>query len=411
MQQRSVSSFNPSWTLFSDPSLSVYYDEVDLAPVLWGHMPGSQGGPPGDPALISGRHWCIAVTVKHRDADPGPPATPSHDWIQYAWLDDLNSPSGGAVTTGILYDGQLNWDIQSAKVAAIYYSWGNPHVNRIEAVAAFMRREKSAQPGDPWQIATMIPGWLEQGFPYNLQVDPNPQLHFIPGVGNGGNWSPDVAYDYVNGRKHLVWTAWTGYWPDSARIAYSYGPYGGWDTPEILFDPNGPTQEWIPRIAVGNAGVGDDDQDIAIVYTEWSSGSPQPMHVGCVYWSVFDFAHRTYLHLPYLQDYPAGLPRIEIATANNHDKYASIVFTQETADGYQAVEVNNIRDGSSYFEHFWPIHNGDNAYGILPSVTCHRKPGNPACNSICYFERDIDDPDVWGCYIRKVSSIKSCALS
>ena len=375
---RTGAYFNPSWTLFSTG-----YDEIDLAPLVWGQKTGSILGPTGDPVVIDGKRWCIAVTVEH---------LVNEDRIKYAWLDDIGSADDGPpVITGTFFPGEDNWEIQSAKVAAIYFYYDNP-LSHIEVTVACMIRPKPAEPDNPWFIATLNAGWFEQDFPldpFALGV-----LASMHGGPEPGNWSPDIAYNCRNGDMHLVWTAWTDIQPDPAKLAYErYDRDSGlWGLTRIIFDLTNPTQQWIPRVAVGDAGVTPQPWDsvVAVVYTQWRTDpwGPGPIHVGGAYWSVFDpgVTGPVFLHLMYDDDYAAGLPRIAITPDSSVEKYASIVFTQETADGYQAMEVNNIRNASTYWEYFWPIEDDGNEYGIFPAVTCHITADDPMA-SISYFKR------------------------
>lgn len=357
------------------------------------------GVPIGDPAPIYDRRWCIAITVEHDESA-------DEDRILYAWLDDVDSANGGPpAASGVFFNGGSDYEIQSAKVTTAYfYSAYGPSQSRIEVAVAFMFRMKPHLPGVPWGIACVYGLWMQSGFPDDpMGLSLEPEFHACDG--HPGNWAPDIAYNYRNADFHLVWTTWSEFDPDPPRLAYQrYRRYKGtWSQRYLLFDPNNPMQQWIPRLAVGDAGLGQAPHDyvVAAVYTQSQTigGFPGPYHVGCAYWSPYDtdptdpIENAVFFGLPYDISHAAGLPRIAITPDSCLRKYGSISFTQATEDGYQAIEVNNIRNASTYFEYFWPIEHANNTYGIFPAVACHIVDGGDPMASVSYYEQL--DPGQW----------------
>jgi len=239
-----------------------------------------------------------------------------------------------------------------------------------------------------WDIGIFHAMW-DLGFP--TIVWPCDPLLFggpeIEGTGSIMNdWAPDISYNYNNSDRHLVYTSWVNEFPiPRASLVYQRAKCPGPFEDPIFMSEGVGHQQWIPRIAVGNASLPIDDV-VAVAYTEWFglTGTPQ---LGAAYWSAWEEPDPVFYHLPYDPTQPAGLPRISITPWNAPIKYVSIAFTQKTGDDtYQAMEINNIRNaGSNYLDYFWPIENKGNEFGIFPSTSCHNQHTSPKA-SICYYE-------------------------
>ena len=215
---RSASDFRPSWILFNDPPMA--YNEIDLAPLLNGWKPGGYADLwYGEPAEITvgpseTRKYCIAITAEH---------APEEDRIIYAWLDDsVDCINGGPpVATGCLFHGGDTYEIASPKAAAIYYfSYEGPQLCVIEVTVAFMCRDKEF-PNARWNIRAISAFWFESNFPSGNPMTASNHV-FGDGtphdVDNSDDWAPDVEYDYQTGEPHLVWTTWTDFYRDRARV-------------------------------------------------------------------------------------------------------------------------------------------------------------------------------------------------
>lgn len=390
---RAISSFVDSQTLFYDQSFD--YDEIDL-----GALVKVDQFYPGTPMAIDGLHWCIAITVEH-DAN--------EDKILYAWLNEDDEgfiEDGTPAASGIFFSGNTespfedDYEIRAARVATAYlYNDQTPSASLIEVRIVFMYRNRTnPTPRETWGIG------IVQGL-YDLNDFPaqptymDTHFRIVEPEGGLGNWSPDVAYNYTNGDIHVVWTEWVDDLdPDNARLAYTryIKQQDDWISTYVITEENNPVQQWIPRIAVGNVGFeSPHDQLVAVAYTRKQSNPvPGPWHVGCAYWSAFanDFPNNqppdtaVLFALPYDIDYAAGLPQIAVTQGACQEKYGSIVFTQYTGTEYHAVEINSIRGGNEYLDHFWEIEGYGSTYCILPSVTCHYETGGNGLASISFFE-------------------------
>jgi len=380
---RNISYFLDSNALFDDPLFN--YDEIDLG-ALGLSYPGG-----GCPAEIDGLHWCIAITVEH-DAD--------EDRILYSWLnEDQNgfAYGGQPAASGVFFGGndpeEFDFEIRAAKVAAAYlYNEQTPGNSLIEVSVVFMYRDRNPTPTRTWGIGIAQGLWYVNDFPAEPFILPT-GFRILASEVPLGNWSPDVAYNYDNGDIHVVWTKWVDdIDPDRARLACRRYIRGDNWLPTYIVTEDNPVQQWIPRIAIGDAGLGDPRQVVAVAYTRKqtnpdSPGDPLPWHVGCAYWDAFahdpnDLDTTEIFALFYDVNNEAGLPQIAVTLGDCQEKYGSIVFTQYTGDGYQVMEINNIRNG------FWVVNSG-----ILPSVTCHYLRGADGLASISYYEPD--EPGEW----------------
>jgi len=389
-ENRGAQSFSASWELFGG---DIEYNEIDFAPVLWGQDAISIWGPVGDPVLINDRHWCFAVTVEHDD---------NEDRIIYSILDDVDSADGGpAAYTGVLYNGGDQYEICSAKASAIYLDYEGTGADQVRLYVVCMVRDKLLPPEYPGgRIAVISNGWFTTAFP-------GPPFGLTAGfeslgIGLYGNFSPDIAHNYKNGDLHVVYTSILSEFPtDKSKLIYERCIGGSWKGPYRMFDEDAGHQQWIPRIAVGDGGLGYDDS-VAVAYTEWSNDStPTGIQLGAASWdagALDPLSTAQFYHLPYDSEHPAGLPRIAMSPYSAAVQYTSIAFTQQLQDQtYQAVEVNNIRNTGNYFDYFLPIYNNNNTFGIFPSVTCHNSAGNPTV-SLCYYEMTaLDDWQVSYC--------------
>ena len=150
------------------------------------------------------------------------------------------------------------------------------------------------------------------------------------------------------------------------------------------------TQKWVPRVAVGNAGFTSPTYIVGVAYTEWDEENETKIHVGCAWWpenSSNPPLDATYLHLHYNYNYDAGLPRVTITPSFCSTHYGALTFTQDLGSGnYEAVEINNLRNGYRVFQPVWDQVEYD--YGVFPAVACHLITSGDPAESVSYFYWD-----------------------
>jgi len=135
------------------------YQDIDLSVLVYGPDP-----PIGQnidyPVQITydyeDRFWTIAATVEQNLG-----GNPS---INFAWLDDIENPSGGPpIAGGSVYsvDGD-DYEIAAVKVATCYFTDNSGDF--LEATFTFMQRATSGDDTD-WEIGVITRTWEADGFP------------------------------------------------------------------------------------------------------------------------------------------------------------------------------------------------------------------------------------------------------
>lgn len=398
--ERFSAAFKDSWTLFTDSGID--YNEVGLATLVYGPNPPT-GHSSGEPVALTinseSRHLVIAVTVKHDTAN-------DVDQIYFSWLDDTDCPEGKAPLTSpaLYYSGGSSYYLEGARVAAWYeYSLQGAAncIIRVAVVCAATDRVTSNK-----DIMVIHRTWTLPNFPSGSANQPTPVPFADPGgyspdYSGAPDWHPDIAVDPVSGRLHVVWSAWTNHGYNRARLAYRRGQRLGnswaWTNEYLMDEPEDPpnsytTQKWVPRIAVGNAGFASPTYIVGVAYTEWDEETETHIHVGCVWWPENSSnpptdATNNYLHLHYNSNYDAGLPRVTITPQFCGTHYGALTFTQDLGSGnYEAVEINNLRNGYRVFQ---PVFNDiEYDYGVFPAVACHLIASGDPSESVSYFYWD-----------------------